>query len=196
MRKMMLFMGAVLIAGALQAQTTIKPTVGLNFTDWSKDPASGGEFKAKAGWQIGGSVAFGKKFYVEPGLFYVGKSTDFISNGTLNQTDLKADINGIRVPVAVGLNLFGNEKTMFALRGFGGLSGFFVTGLSDDLEPIKDDIAKAQWGVFAGAGIDIWKIFLDLSYEWSVTDIGKDVQNIDVGKTRTIFINAGIRINL
>jgi hypothetical protein len=194
MKKMLLFMSAALIAGTLQAQTTIKPTVGLNFTDWSKDDLTG-EYKAKAGWQIGGSVAFGKKFYVEPGIFYVGKSTEFITSGS-NPDEFSANLNGIRIPVAVGLNLLGNEKTAFSLRGFGGFSGFFVTGVSDDLQPVEDEIAKSQWGVFAGAGIDIWKIFLDVSYEWSLTDISKDVQSIDVGKTRSIFINAGIRINL
>jgi hypothetical protein len=194
MRKLLMFSGAMLFAFMLQAQTTIKPTVGLNFTDWSKDDATG-EFKAKAGWQIGGSVAFGKKFYVEPGLFYVGKSTEFQTSTNIPGLDeFEANLNGIRVPVAIGLNLFGNEKTAFALRGFGGFSGFFVTGVGDDID--KDDVNTAQWGVFAGAGIDIWKIFLDLSYEWSLTNIQKDVSQIDFGKTRSVFINAGIRINL
>ena len=177
----------------LAAQTTIKPGLGLNFTDFSKDPA-GGEFKAKLGWQIGGSVAFGKKFYFEPGLFYVGKSTEFQSTGTGTPTISKnADFNGIRIPLAVGLNMVGNEKTLLSLRGFGGLSGFFVTNVSDDY---KDKIEKTNFGVFAGLGIDIWKLFVDLSYEWSLNNIQKDVSQIDIGKSRSIFINAGIRINL
>ncbi len=194
MKKLLLFMSAALIAGTIQAQTTIKPTVGLNFTDWSKDDASG-EFKSKAGWQIGGSVAFGKKFYIEPGIFYVGKSTTFeVSSSVPNIDDFEANLNGIRVPLAVGVNLLGNEKTAFSLRGFGGFSGFFVTSVGDDID--KDDVNTAQWGTFVGAGLDIWKIFVDLSYEWSLTNIQKDVSAIDFGKTRTIFINAGIRINL
>jgi hypothetical protein len=192
MKKILLLASSVLFAAAIQAQTTIKPAAGLNFTDWSND-ASTGEFKAKAGWQIGGSVAFGKKIYIEPGVFYVGKSTEFVSSNT-NVDEYKAALNGIRVPVAVGLNLLGNEKTLLSLRGFGGLSGFFVTSTGDDLD--EDEIKKSQFGVFAGAGIDVWKLFLDLSYEWSLTDIQKDVSQIDVGQTRSIFINAGIRINL
>jgi hypothetical protein len=196
MKKVFLFAVTVVFAYAVEAQTTIKPAVGLNFTDWSKDDATG-EYKARAGWQIGGSVAFGKKFYVEPGLFYVGKSTEFQTSSNIPGFDeFQANLNGIRVPVAVGANLLGNEKTAFSLRGFGGFSGFFVTGVGEDLEPVEDEIAKSQWGVFAGVGLDIWKIFVDLSYEWSLTDISKDVQSIDVGKTRSLFINAGIRINL
>jgi hypothetical protein len=196
MKRLSLFLGASLMAFVIQAQTTIKPTVGLNFTDWTKDDATG-EFKARAGWQIGGSVAFGKRFYVEPGLFYVGKSTEFQTSSNLPSiNEFKADLNGIRVPLTVGVNLLGNEKTVFSLRGFGGFSGFFVTSVGDDLEPIKDELNKAQWGTFLGAGIDIWKIFVDLSYEWSLTNIQKDVNLINFGKSRTIFVNAGIRINL
>ena len=194
MKSLFLSLFALFTVSILAAQTTIKPGVGLNFTDFSQDPV-GGEFKAKVGWQIGGSVAFGKKFYFEPGIFYVGKSTEFQSSSSGTPTiDEKADINGIRIPLAVGLNLIGNEKTLVSLRGFGGFSGFFLTGVSDNLD--KDDFEKTNFGVFAGAGLDIWKLYLDLSYEWSLSNVQKDVSAIDVGRTRSLFINAGIRINL
>ena len=194
MKSLFLSIFAIFIVSILAAQTNIKPGVGLNLTDFSNDPA-GGEFKAKVGWQIGGSVAFGKKFYFEPGLYYVGKSTEFQASGSGTPTvDTKADINGIRIPLAVGLNLIGNEKTLVSLRGFGGLSGFFLTGVGGDLD--KDDFEKTNFGVFAGAGLDIWKLYLDLSYEWSLTNLQKDVSAIDIGKSRSLFITAGIRINL
>ena len=193
MKKYLMLMGTVVLTSTVFAQTTIKPTIGLNFTDWSKDAASG-EFKAKAGYQIGGSVAFGKKIYIEPGLFYVGKSTQFYSSDNEEIPDFKQDMQGLRVPVAVGFNLLGSESTLFGLRGFGGLSAFVLTGTKGEIN--KDDLKNANIGTFAGAGIDIWKIFVDLSYEWSLTNIQKDVSGIDVGKTRTVFINAGLRINL
>lgn len=194
MKSLILSLFALFTVSILAAQTTIKPGVGLNFTDFSKDPTDG-EFKAKVGWQIGGSVAFGKKFYFEPGLFYVGKSTEFQSSASGTPTiDENADINGIRIPLAVGVNLIGNEKTLVSLRGFGGASAFFLTGVSDNLD--KDDFEKTNFGVFAGAGLDFWKLYLDLSYEWSLTNIQKDVSAIDIGKTRSLFITAGLRINL
>lgn len=193
MKALILSLAALLSVSFLSAQTTIKPGVGLNFTDFSKDPA-GGEFKSKVGYQIGGSVAFGKKFYIEPGLFYIGKSTEFNYTGSNIPTTSDFKINGLRIPVAVGLNVIGNEKTMISLRGFGGLSGFFVTSVSDDVN--KDDINKSNFGVFAGAGLDFWKLYLDLSYEWSLTNVQKDVSAIDIGNSRSLFITAGIRINL
>lgn len=182
---------ALIACCGLHAQT-IKPAVGLNFTDWSKNPSTG-EVKSRAGWQLGGSIAFGKKFYVEPGVFYVGKATEFVSESTQIE-DIEADINGIRVPVAVGVSLVGDEKTMFGLRVFGGPSAFFITNVGNDLD--KDDLEKTNFGLFAGVGFDIWKAFVDASYEWSLTNVQKEVSAIDVGKSRSIFISAGVRLNL
>jgi Outer membrane protein beta-barrel domain len=192
-KTILLYVLAVLSSFSAIAQTTIKPTIGMNFTDIT---VTDGEAKGKAGSLIGGSVAFGKKFYVEPGIYWVGKSTE-ITSSTSSTTNLDAKLKGIRVPVSVGFNFLGNEKTTFALRGFGGASGFFITSVSDDID--KDNINTTNWGLFAGAGLDIWKLFLDISYEWSLTNMQKDISNIgqtEVGKTRSLFINAGIRINL
>lgn len=193
MKSLFLSIFALFTVSILLAQTTIKPAIGLNFTDFSKD-ISDGEFKAKVGWQLGGSVAFGKKFYFEPGIFYTGKSTEFQYSGSGQTYEDKTNINGIRIPVVAGLSLLGNEKTLISLRGFGGLSGFFITSVSDDID--MDELEKANFGLLAGAGLDIWKLFVDLSYEWSLTNIQKDITTFDIGKTRTLYISAGLRINL
>lgn len=174
-----------------QAQTTIKPAIGINVSDFSTD--ANGDAQGKAGYQIGASIAFGKKFYIEPGLFYVGKTTEITTTGTTSSTST-IDLKGMRIPLTLGLNLLGNEKSILSLRGFAGASAFFIT--SDSGIPATVDLNKTNFGVFAGAGLDIWKIFVDASYEWSVTDIQKNTSQIDWGKTRGIFINAGIRINL
>jgi len=60
----------------------------------------------------------------------------------------------------------------------------------------KDQINTTHWGLFAGAGIDFWKVFLDLSYEWSLTNIQKDISQIEYGKSRSLYVNAGFRFNL
>jgi len=193
MKTLFLSVSGLFICALLSAQTTIKPGIGLNFTDFSKTPATS-EFKAKVGYQVGGSIAFGKKFYFEPGLFYVGKSTEFSTVSTSNPIKENFNFSGFRIPVAVGLNLIGDEKSTISLRGFGGLSGFFVTKVSDEVD--KDAIKKSSYGLFAGAGLDFWKLYLDASYEWSLTNVQKDVSSIDIGKSRSLFITAGLRINL
>ena len=166
----------------------IKPHVGINLTDVTIDNS---DVSGKAGVLAGLSVAFGKKFYFEPGLQYVAKSTEVVSSSNPNFPKGNYDLKGFRVPVAVGINFLGNEKSTVTFHGFGGLSAYFIT---DD--NFNVDINKTNWGVFAGAGVDFWKLFVDASYEWSLSELSTDVDNIDIGKTRSLYINAGFRFDL
>ncbi|MFT3701046.1 MAG: outer membrane beta-barrel protein [Agriterribacter sp.] len=175
----------------LKAQVAIKPAVGINFSDFSKDPNTG-KFKSQVGYQFGGSVAIGKKVYLEPGIFWVKKSTQYVTENT-NQDDIKYDISGIRIPVTIGFNLIGSEKSLIGLRAFGGASAFMLT---DTKNLDKDDLKTANWGVFAGAGLDLAILFVEAKYEWSLTNIQKDISQVDIGKSRSLFINAGVRIAL
>ena len=174
------------------AQITIKPTMGVNFTDWSKDQTLG-EFESKVGYQFGGTVAIGKKIYFEPGLFFVEKATEFVNSGG-GATDAVFKLKGIRIPASIGLNLFGSQGGFINLRGFAGASVFLLTKADGSTNITSEEFKDASWAVFAGAGANIAMFFVDLQYEWSLTDITKT--DIDVGKASSIFINAGIRIGL
>jgi hypothetical protein len=191
MKKLSLFLLVMLLAVvSVFSQATIKPSIGISYNNFSGTSVDDG--KGQVGMQLGGSVAFGKKFYVEPGVFYATKSTEFTSATSTNTTMSEdALIKGIRVPVAVGFGLLGNEKSFASLRVFGGGSGFFVTGVGDDIS--KDYVSSPTWGVFAGAGVDFWIMFAEASYEWSLTNVTTDVANIDFGKSRTLFFTVGFR---
>ena len=65
------------------AQVELKPAIGFNITDVSKDPASG-KAKGQAGFQFGASVLIGDKFYVDPGIFCAKKSTQFLEERIVN----------------------------------------------------------------------------------------------------------------
>ena len=175
----------------INAQVAIKPSLGFNLTDFSKDPVTG-KFKSKVGYQVGGSVAFGKKVYIEPGIFYVRKSTQYVEEGTTGE-NIDYNISGIRIPVSVGASFIGNESSLFALRGFAGASAFILTRV-EDLD--KDDFKSASWGAFAGIGVDLSLFFVEAKYEWSLTNLQKDISQVDVGKSRSIFVNAGVRLPL
>lgn len=169
-------------------QWSLKPTIGLNITDASKDTESFVS-KGKIGWQFGGSVLIGKKFYLEPGVFYQKQSVEF-THSTDSVPNINHTMNGIRIPVSIGYHLLGAESTDLNIRIFGGGSGFFITGVDGDLD--EDDIPSPQWGVYVGAGVDFWLMFLDLKYQWSVTDI-TTIKQFDVGQSRTFFANLGFR---
>jgi hypothetical protein len=192
MKRLFISLSALLFGAMMaQAQLVIKPAVGVNFSDLSKDQEDG-EFKAKVGWQIGGSIMLSKnKLYLEPGVFYVQKSSKFESSSS-SVSDIDFNISGIRIPVTIGINL-ADEKSTVNFRIFGGGSAFILTN-TKNLD--KDDLKNATWGVYAGAGLDISLFFLDASYEWSLTNVSDNINNVDVGKTRSIFVQAGIRLKL
>lgn len=189
MKVLLLLAATMFFTLATYAQVTLKPHVGVNFTNVT---VTGTEASGQAGALAGLSVAFGKKIYFEPGLQYVAKSTDISSSANPSFPD-NLSLKGLRVPLALGINLLGNEKSALTVHGFGGLSGFFI--MSDNT-PSSIDLNKANWGLFAGAGVDIWKIFVDVSYEWSLSELSTNVTNAQIGATRSLFINGGLRINL
>lgn len=192
MKNLFILLFALTCTSTIFAQR-FKPGIGVNFTDFSSD-ASSGEVKGKAGFQIGGTIEFGKKVLFEPGVFFVGKSAEFTSASNPSNSNIKAGLQGIRVPVAVGLEVLGKSSSTFGLRVFGGPSAFFVTKISDDLEQSqRDNVNRTSFGLFAGAGLDLSIFYIDASYEWSMTNIQKEIQNIDLGKTRSFFLTVGLR---
>jgi hypothetical protein len=173
------------------SQIEIKPAIGINFTGFSQDPENATS-SAQLGWQLGGTVSYGDKFYGEGGIFWTYKAND-ISETDTNIT-FSTSVSGVRIPVMVGYHLLGKETDFLGLRAFGGAS---VTILSNvDAEGLsKSDFNSPTYGVFLGAGLDLSILFLDLKYEWSLSDVS-DLSSFDVGQARTIFINVGVRLGL
>lgn len=179
----------VALPGQARAQLILKPAVGVNLTDFSKDPQSG-QAKGKVGWQAGGTVQAGERLYLEGGLFYARRSTD-ITTTTGQAVDVNG-ITGLRIPVAVGYHLIGDAKSFLALRGFGGASAFLVTSVSA-AGMSKSDFTSPTYGVFAGVGLDLAFLFAEVKYEWSLSDTSK-LSTVDVGASRAFFVDAGLRL--
>lgn len=188
MKKTVIIFALMAFVGIANGQTIRKVGGGVNFTSIT---GTGDDVSGNLGWQAGGSVQFGEKFYLEPGVFYMVENAEatVINNGVSTFSD--SQFKGFRVPVAVGLNVLGNTESSLGLRVFGGGSAFFLTGVSDNLN--KSDFNSTNWGVFAGVGADISIIFIDLTYEWSVTNLQKNITDIDFGKTNGVFLTVGIR---
>lgn len=184
-------LSVIFFASQGYAQIELKPAIGINFTGFSQDPENATS-SAQLGWQLGGTVSFGDKLYGEGGIFWTYKSNEISENDT-NFT-FSTSQSGIRIPAMVGYHLLGSGGGLVGLRAFGGASVYIVTTV-DALDLTKEDFNTASWGVFLGAGVDISMFFVDLKYEWSLTNVSS-VTSFDVGKSRSLFVNAGIRLSL
>lgn len=182
----MLFFSTVMLA-----QLELKPSLGLNFTSFSKDPVNGST-SAQVGWQIGATISMGDKTYGEGGIFWVHKSNK-VTEETTNY-DFDTELSGIRIPLMVGYHLLGSEGGIIGLRGFAGASVFLLNSV--DVRGLSSsDFESANYGVFLGVGVNITMFFVDFKYEWSLSDVSK-ISAFDVGKTKSLFINGGIRLSL
>ena len=176
----------------LSAQLQTKILGGISICNFSKIPFGTTDFKA--GLQFGGLLMFGSRNYLETGAWYSEKAIDYIiDDGTTSITN-EFKFTGIRVPVSVGFRLLGDKDAQFNLRIFGGGSGFFLLSVSDNLN--TSDFVSPSWALHTGAGIDIWLVTLDVTYEWSMSNIQKDNSVLDFGKFRTIYVTAGFRLTL
>jgi len=181
----------ILFASNSYAQLELKPAIGMNLTNFSEDPVTG-KTSAKVGWQLGGTISIGDNVYGEGGIFWTYKSNEFTQDATDNK--FSTELSGIRIPAMVGFHLLDNEAANVGLRAFGGASVYIITKVNA-LVLTKDDFNTASWGVFLGAGLDISMFFVDLSYEWSLTEVSS-VTSFNVGKSKTLFVNTGIRLGL
>ena len=180
----------VFLLGQAYAQLEIKPAIGINATNFSENPVSG-ETSANVGWQLGGTIKMGDKLYGEGGIFWTYKSTKYEEADTT--FTFNTEISGIRIPAMIGYHLLGEGAGSLGLRAFGGASVFIVTQVNA-FELTEDDFNKASWGVFLGAGLDFSILFLDVKYEWSLTDVSS-VTSFNVGKSKSLFVNAGVRLS-
>jgi len=189
MKNFILSLFTLCIAVGSSAQINVKTALGFSVTDFSEDVNG---VKAKYGAQIGASVAFyvNDNLYIDPGLFSTSKSTEFETNSSTASAE--AYVEGLRIPIAVGYNLIGDVDTFASLRVFAGPSGYFITSVGRDVN--KADFKRFNWGVFSGGGLDVWRVFIEVSYEWSLTNIQKDVTGIDLGKHRSVYVNFGYKI--
>lgn len=184
------------------AQITIKPAFGFNTSRLSTDPGNW-QHDARLGYQFGGSVAFGQKFYVEPGIFWMRNNSEIThvgDDGSSGAINFNHNISMIRVPVFVGYSLLGNEETLADLRVFLGPAMSFVTAVDNGDNhpeaPAKEDYKNVQWGGDIGIGVSVWWLFLDMGYEFGLSKIYEDTDKFGDAKASTFWTNIGVRIRL
>jgi hypothetical protein len=133
----------------------------------------------KSGFNAGIFVRFGKRFYVQPELYYTSQGGVFSSN--LYDWKQNIKLGSLDVPVLVGFKIINNDN--LNLRILAGPMASFVVNKSiaeagGITGPITSaDINSVNWAIQAGAGVDIWKFTLDVRYQFGLSKVINDIQN-------------------
>ncbi len=186
---------------ACQAQVEIRPYLGANFSNVSKTP-DGTSTKAKLGGQVGASLMIGNRFHLNPGIAYFSRSTEYSTTDNF-QTD--QTVEGVVIPILVGYRFVDpTTEPLLNFRLQAGPSLMFLTTTKYDNGDINDAVNwnDSQWGAQIGAGLDVSIFFLDVIYEFGLTNTNDGLkensgvfENFTDFKQNTFIINAGVRLS-
>ncbi len=195
---------ALLISFTASAQLEIKPTVGINLSNVSSS-LDGTQTKAKVGYQFGGSLMFGSRIYLSPGIFYYQQVTEFVQDkpdGSTIAITSDEKIAGVKIPVLLGVKLIDPESDpLINFRVFAGPSVLFNTTnkFSDGFGNDQIKWKKNTWGAQIGAGVDVAILFLEAGYEFGLSSTYEGdaaLENLKDAKHNTFVLNAGLRFML
>ncbi len=151
------------------------------------DVPTGSDIKneAKAGFLFGaygrlklfGDVSF------QPEIYYAKKKTQYTFTDGDQVAEATSDIKTWDIPLLANLQLL--DLKVARIYGVAGPVASFIS--KDDLKAMEN----ANWTFQAGGGVAVWKLSLDVRYEWGMKDISK----VDFGqKTNVLTFSLGYRL--
>lgn len=162
--------------------------------DYRINPVASGNL----GYHVGGFMrASLVGIFIQPELYFSSIANEFkvedLSGAGSTEQLIKQKIGRMDVPVLVGVKL-----GTFRL-GLGPVGSIIVSDKSDlnDITGYEATLKSATFGYQLGAGVDIWKIGIDVRYEGNFTklgdhiDIGGQTINLD-NRVRQVIISLGI----
>ncbi|MBE0646321.1 MAG: PorT family protein [Bacteroidales bacterium] len=189
MKKYFILSMLVLSSAIVFGQFTIGPKVGYNASKLSTnlDTVSS---TFKSGFQIGVFVRIGKKFYVQPELYYTTQGGVFESN--TNNWQQKVSIGSLDIPLLVGFKML-NAKVVNLRILAGPLASFVVNKSVKDaggiLGPIENaDLNSINWAIQAGAGLDILFFTLDVRYQIGLNNMIKDINTAAINSKNNVWV--------
>ena len=193
----------LLVATAGFSQLELKPAIGMTIASFDSNPVFENKedsliTSGKVGYQLGASVSIGRKLYIEPGIFYTRLFQDMVpTNPEIIEEvpEFTYSASYLRIPVNFGFQFIGSTTSFAGLKIFLGPSMLIPIGIKENDYPLtKDDVKSPQFDIAAGAGLNVWFIFLDVSYGWGLTPQFNDDP---IGaKMQAFYANLGFRFKL
>jgi len=189
----------ILLAHIATAQLELKPAIGMTVAKFDSDPVfelnnDSLVTNGKVGYQFGASLAIGRKLFAEPGIFYTRLAQD-MQPTIADKEDFTYSAGYMRIPVNFGFQFIGSPNSLAGLRIFLGPSLMFPLSIKENDYPVeKDNVTSPQFDIFAGAGLNIWFLFLDVSYGWGLTP--QYINDPIEAKMQSLYANIGFRFKL
>lgn len=168
MNRLVVFCCLLCIPFMSKAQFTVSPKVGVNYLWVGERPQGLDLTGAEKGWQAGVDLRLGRRFYFQPGVYYVNTGTSIASIEDLKNIKTgKASF--IKIPVNVGYKLV--NTGIFKLRIHGGGAASKILAVKEGGDMSMADFNTWSYGANFGAGIDILLFSVDANYELGLTDL-------------------------
>jgi hypothetical protein len=187
------------ITGSATAQTRIiiNPQAGVNSTLFSNDVVDDqgitfGEFKSRVGFQLGGYVRIGQRWYLQPGAFYHNIGLKLTATEAADFDSFDSQIHTLLVPVLVGFDIIESEFLVFRANAGGGANVRLSVDENDQIT--KDDVKSLSWSALFGLGLDISFITADLGYQLGLSSFFETEDGGTDSKLRSWYGNVGIKI--
>ena len=197
MKKLLLVAAICLFSSALFAQLSSPISLGVHggLVSTKVDAnMTGSSIKESAenGMMLGAFARINiDKWYIPPELNYVSRKS------SLELAGVSADVKtkSVDIPVLLGYKLV--KLPLFKLRAFAGpVASFSVDDNFKDLvtgsgeNSFKPEMKNAVWNAKVGAGIDVWKLTLDVDYEFGLTDVSSEF----LKKNKMMNVTLGFRL--
>ena len=156
----------------------------------------------RSGFQLGGAVTFGERFYIQPGVQYGVLSTKVVNQNTVTGTEFtdETTLKTISVPLKVGFRLIDPEtENIFNVRLFAGINGNHVMSVDHNTKSGKIDIDQDDYSNLIlntdfGMGVDLFVFFIDFGYSMGLSPV--HATGGDNAKANAMYTNFGLRISL
>jgi opacity protein-like surface antigen len=197
MKKLLLVAAICLFSSALFAQLASPISFGVHgglVSTKLETNMSGSSIKENAenGMMLGAFARINiKKWYIQPELNYVKRKSSISQSFTGGDIKMDVETKSIDIPILLGYKIV--KLPLFKLRAFAGpVASFNIDDkIKTTLGEIEDtDFKSAVWNAKVGAGIDVWKLTLDVDYEFGLTDVSSEF----LKKNKMMNVTLGFRL--
>ncbi len=119
-----------------------------------------------------------KKWYIQPELNYVSSESSVSYSALGQEVSAPVKTKSLAVPILLGYKIV--KLPMFKLRAFvGPVASFNLDNEATFLGLVGKKVAEpsfkgAVWSGKVGAGVDVWKLSLDVDYQFGLSDISEE----------------------